>query len=571
MTRSVNDILDEGAKGLLYFEQLLPRYQQAFGGIGVSVSIDQIEARYDQERGMNLAKLDTAATELQKMLGVADTQRTAQTAAANSLGSAWQGNAAEAGIGRLREIVGMAAQDREKVATLATAMSGAVPALQQIIEAKANTVKAFAAGNRLDIGSQNTLITIGEITVVDIDQIIRGSKSGDLLPSLLNRLVGVNEIEDRTKDLDRGSDQWKQAVREICDDWLKTVFQKEFTDKLDLFNAQCATTRTAVQDEYAAIEAAAAGVEERSYPSVAGSGTAPVENGDSSKAKGDGSKGNGDQSQGNGGQSQGSGGQSQGSGGGTTAAGAKTDDTAAAAASPVKAATPTTDDSANTDTSAALTALTSTLSELGTTVSSALTGELGTALTSAVESVGTSIGDGIEQLTEQASGLLSGEHEASFQLGDTKVSIEAGENGLALTTTDANGDTQQYRLTLDENGQPVIEPESGSTSKDDSNGVLGSGTPESGTGPAEPEAESGVGGATPGTPTPPETPVAPETPVTSDGGNGDQSPGSVGGGIPGAQRPPQQESDGEHTPTVDDHPVTNPGDSGAVLAEAGPL
>lgn len=566
MTKSVDDVLNEGAQGLLYFEQLLPLYQQAFG-LGVSVSIEQIQAKYDQERGMNLTKLGTAATELQKMLGVADTQRAAQSAAANSLGSSWQGAAADAGIGRLREIVGMAAQDREKVQALATAMVNAVPALQGIVEAKANTVKAFATGYRLEVGSQRTLITVGEMTVVDIEQIIRSSKSGDILSSLLNRLVEVKDIENVAKDHERGSEQWKQAVREICDDWLKTVFQKDFTDKLGIFNAQCTTTQTAVQGQYATIEAAAAGVEERSYPSVAGSASAPVDNGDSSKAKGDGSKTNDDQS---------------GSGGSTAAAGTQTGDASASAGSPAKTATPstdtdddTTDDDTtddDTDTSSALSTLTSALSELGTTLSSALTGDLGDTLTSAVESVGTSIGDGIEQMTEQASSLLSGEHEASFQLGDTKVSIEAGENGLSLTTTDASGDSQQYRLTLDENGLPVLEQESSSAATDDdSNGVLGSGTPESGTGQGEADLADSGQGAEGATPPAAETPDQPNAPVTDGSGSGDPSSGPGTGGVPVGPRSSQQETDGEHTPSIDDHQPSNPGDSGAVLSEAGPL
>ncbi|MGY0503325.1 hypothetical protein ACWZHB_32970 [Nocardia sp. FBN12] len=562
MTKSVNDVLDEGAQGLLYFEQLLPLYQQAFG-IGVSVSIEQIQAKYDQERGMNLAKLGTAATELQKMLGVADTQRAAQSAAADALGSSWQGAAADAGIGRLREIVGMAVQDREKVQALATAMVNAVPALQGIVEAKANTVKAFATGYRLQVGSQRTLITVGEMTVVDIEQIIRSSKSGDINLTLFNRLVEVKDIENVAKDHERGSDQWKQAVREICDDWLKTVFQKDFTDKLSVFNAQCTTTQTAVQGQYATIEAAAAGVEERSYPSVAGGASAPVDNGDSSKAKGDGSTANGDQS---------------GSGGSTEAAGTQTGDASAATGSPAKTATPSTDtddddtDDDDTETSSALSTLTSAISELGTTLSSALTGDLGDTLTSTAESVGTSISDGIEQMTEQASSLLSGEHEASFQLGDTKVSIEAGENGLALTTTDANGDTQQYRLTLDENGLPVIEQESSSAdtaATDGSNGVSGSDTPEPGTGQGEADLAEAGQGAEGATPAVGETPDQADAPVTD--GTGDGDPSSGAGGVPIGPRSTQQETDGEHTPTVDDHQPSNPADSGAVLSEAGPL
>ncbi|MFE6925089.1 hypothetical protein ACFVAV_28995 [Nocardia sp. NPDC057663] len=575
MTQSVDDILNDGSKGLLYFEQLLPLYQEAFGNDAGWPKL-KIQAAYDQERGMNLAKLVTSADALQKMITVADTQRGNQQSAATALGSTWQGAAADAGIGRLREIVGLAEGDRGKVQALATAMSGAATALQKIVEDKAATVKKLADGNRVEVGSQRTLITIGEMTVVDIQQIIRSSKSGDILSSLLQRLTEVPDIEDRAKDLERNSDAWKQAVKEICVDWLDTVFKKDYNDKLGVFNAQCTTTLIAVQGQYNAVQAAADAVEERAYPSVAGvTAAAPGDN----TANGDPSKTNGNQPGTNGNQAATNDGQ-------TATAGTQNGDTSTG--SPVQTKAQTTDDSSSddddddedddSDTSNALSAIASTLSELGSTVSSALTGDLGDSLTSAIESAGTAISDGIEQMTEQASSLLSGEHEASFQLGDTKVSIEAGENGLSLTTTGADGTTTQYRLTLDENGIPVIEQDSSTTENGDASpgtedgDALGSGATESGggngeAGPADAGVEAG-GGVTPTTP---ETPDLTDAPVTSEIGSGEPSSGSAGGGLPVAPRPTRQETDGEHTPTVEDHPASNPGDSGAILAEAGPL
>ncbi|MGW6423804.1 hypothetical protein ACWF82_14095 [Nocardia sp. NPDC055053] len=570
MTQSVDDILNDGSKGLLYFEQLLPLYEEAFGNDAGWPTL-KIQAAYDQERGMNLAKLVTSADALQKMITVADTQRGNQQSAANALGSTWQGAAADAGIGRLREIVGLAEGDRGKVQALATAMSGAATALQKIVEDKAATVKKLADGNRVEVGSQRTLITIGEMTVVDIQQIIRSSKSGDILSSLLQRLTEVPDIEDRAKELERNSDAWKQAVKEICVDWLDTVFKKDYNDKLGVFNAQCTTTLIAVQGQYIAIQTAADAIEERAYPSVAGvTATAPGDN----TANGDPSKTNGGQPGTN---------QAATNDGQTATAGTQNGDTSTG--SPVK--TQTTDDSTadddndddeddDSDTSSALSAIASSLSELGSTVSSALTGDLGDSLTSAIESAGTAISDGIEQMTEQASSLLSGEHEASFQLGDTKVSIEAGENGLSLTTTDADGTTTQYRLALDENGIPVIEQDSSTTEDGDASpsaedeGASGSGAPESGGGNGEAGlADAGAGGVA--TPTTPETPDLTNAPVTSEIGSGEPSSGSVGAGVPVAPRPAQPGTDGEHTPTVEDHPASNPADSGAILAEAGPL
>lgn len=572
MTQSVDDVLNDGSKGLLYFEQLLPLYEEAFGNDAGWPKL-KIQAAYDQERGMNLAKLVTSADALRKMITVTDTQRGNQQSAANALGSSWQGAAADAGIGRLREIVGLAEGDRGKVQALATAMSAAAPALQKVVEDKAATVKKLADGNRVEVGSQRTLITIGEMTVVDIQQIIRSSKSGDILSSLLQRLTEVPDIEDRAKDLERNSDAWKQAVKEICVDWLDTVFKKDYNDKLGVFNAQCTTTLIAVQGQYNAIQTASDAIEERAYPSVAGVTTAAP---DDKAANGDPSKTNGNQPATNGNQAATNDGQ-------TATAGTQNGDTSTG--SPVKTKTQTTDDSTaddddddDSDTSSTLSAIASSLSELGSTVSSALTGDLGDSLTSAIESAGTAISDGIEQMTEQASSLLSGEHEASFQLGDTKVSIEVGENGLSLTTTDADGTTTQYRLTVDENGIPVIEQDSSTTEEEDASpgtegdDASGSGAPESGGGNgAAGPADAGAGAGGVATPTTPETPDPTNAPVTSEIGSGEPSSGSGTGGVPAGPRPTRQETDGEHTPTVENHQASNPGDSGAVLAEAGPL
>lgn len=572
MTKSVDQILDDGAKGLLYFEQLLPLYQEAFG-TDLGWPLLKIQAAYDQERGMDLAKLQASADALKAMITTADTRRGEQQAAANGLGASWQGEAAEAGIGRLREIVGLAEQDRNLAQTLATAMSDAVPALQKIVEDKATTVERIAAGHLVAVGSQQTLITVEGMSVIDIQQIIRSSKSGEILDSLLNRLTEVRGIENRTDDVERRSEDWKQAVRATCQEWLDEVFKQGYSDKLGIFTEQCMVTQTSIEAKYTVIQAAADAIEERTYPSVAGAAGAPADQPSKGDQSGDNGNQNSNGNQNANGNQNSSGGQNTSDGGQTTSAGTRDGDTT----SPVKTTTQDTDDDTDdddtdddSDASTALSNLATTLSELGTTVSSALTGDLGDSLTSAAESVGTAITDGIEQLTEQASSLLTGEHEASFQIGDTEVSLQAGENGLSLTTTDATGAITEYRLTLDENGIPVIEQESSAAdtvtpTEDEGAGVLGSGTPQSGTGQGSGGSADTADGAAPETP----DPLAP--PAAAENGSGEPDSDSGTGGVPVTPRATRQETDGEHTPTVEDHQANDAGDSGAVLAEAGPL
>ncbi|WP_063056995.1 hypothetical protein [Nocardia salmonicida] len=551
MGDSIDRVLNDGAIGLQYFIQLGPHYEKVFGNDG-GLSQSKITALYDEQRGMNVEGLAATAAGLQKMLDSADLQGERQRTVPGMLTSAWQGEAADAAVGVVTELATRAAADRASVKASIAAINSASALLLTAVQAKAALVRALLADGKN--------VYVADVKADEIDNIITGKAEGFLDRNIYKKLFGGEQESG-----------YSSLTEQECDRWLREIFKPDYEAKIAIFRRITDSARLDVDSQYVLIEQALKALDTSAYPAAKGAPSpAPVDTGDSNKAKGDTSKGNGDQS--------GGGDTSTGGGGSATTAGTQSADTSSSTGS-TKTTTQNTDTSTDdtstddSDTNTALSALTSAVSELGTTLSSTLTGDLGDTLTSAVESVGTSISDGIEQLTEQASGLLSGEHEASFQLGDTTVSIEAGENGLSLTTTDANGDSQQYRLTLDENGLPVIEQESSSVeaSDDESNGVLGSGTAESGTGQGEAglaEAGSRTEGATPTTA---ETPDLTNAPATSEIGNGEPSSGSVAGGVPVGPRASQQETDGEHTPSVEDHPVSNQGESGAVLAEAGPL
>ncbi|MFI5502007.1 hypothetical protein ACIA5E_23345 [Nocardia asteroides] len=596
MARPINDILDDGAPGLQYFEQLGPRYVDAFGG---TFDFYTLVRPYDNERDMNIGKLEAAANALRQFLTTADAKITAQQSAAQSIQTGWQGEAAVAAVEQLGKIATMAGEDRDDVRAFEAALSAAAAQIPGLVQAKADTVLKLMDGSAQKYvgGKQKAVPTVGGLDPAAIDRVIRAANTGStshiLNPDLAAMTghrdsAGKEDVPNLTDGIgSTTSPEYQDAVEAICKKWLSIVFMPDYNDKVQAFTDQCTTTKIAIENLFTAVETAAASIVSRSYPLVSGTGTAPVEN--KQQPQTDPSTLTGDQSKTNGGQTTAAGtqtgDQTTSTGGQTTAAGTQTGDTTTTG-STVKTTTDTKDtetdtdtttDDDDSDTSDALSTLTSTISELGTALSEVLTGDLGTTLTSAIETVGTSISDGIEQMTEQASSLLSGEQEASFQIGETKLSIEAGENGLSLTTTDANGGTTEYRLSLDENGIPVLTQES-STADDstadtaageEEQGVLGSGTPQSGTG----EGEAGVddGGVTSGPDaTSPDSPDLTNAPVTSEIGSGEPSSGSVAGGIPVGPRSARQETDGEHLPNID-VPVTDPGGSGAVLAEAGPL
>ncbi len=543
MAETIDGVLDDGAaRGLGFFTDLTPRYLRAFPG-AQTMTLQAIYTTYDAERGLNLQTLAATAASLQLTLTTAKAQSDKQRQVSQVLPVSWQGEAAIRGIEVVANLASHSSTDCAAVQTVLDALNSASTAMLSTVKAKVEAINGILVNGKVEVAG---------LTPADIDEVIDGKNTGEMDKAVWQKMLPGAFFPKKQPD----------QIKLCCENWLRQTFAFKYEEMLTSFTTACSIARTAVEGKYDTITAALNAIEEKSYDSAKSVAAA---NGDGQKTVPDNSKATGDQS--------GSGGSSSGgsSSGGTTAAGTQTGDTSASTGSATKttaagttAEDDTTTDDTETDTSSALSTLASTISELGTTLSSALTGDLGDTLTSAVESVGTSISDGIEQMTEQASSLLSGDQEASFQLGETKVSIEAGENGLSLTTTDANGDTQQYRLTLDENGLPVIEQDSSSTvTGDDSSGVLGSGTPESGTG----QGEAGLAEAGPGTAAPTvETPAQTDPPATGGTANGDSSPGT--GAVPVAPRPSQQEADGEHTPTVADH---QPGDSGAVLSEAGPL
>lgn len=554
MAETVDGILDDGAaRGLGLFTDLTPRYLRAFPA-AQTMTLQSIYDTYDAERGLNVQTLAATAASLQLTVTTAKTQSDKQRQVSQVLPVSWQGEAGTRGI--------------QVVANLASHSETDCTAAQQVLNALNTASTTMLETVRNKVSALDQMLVDGKVEVAgltpdDIDKVIDGRSSGEIDKDVWQKMLPGAIFPKKYPD----------QIKTACGQWLQQTFVYKYEQMLAAFTTACSIARTAIEGKYDAIITALNAIEEKSYDSaksVAGvnDGSQKPDTGDPSKATEDKSKTTD---------------QSKGTGGDTSAAGtqgADTSSTGTSAKTTTNSQTPdttnddsTTDDTTtdNSETSSSLTTLASTISELGTTLSSTLTGDLGDTLTSAAESVGTSISDGIEQMSEQASSLLSGEHEASFQLGDTLVSIESGENGLSLTTTDANGDSQQYRLTLDENGLPVLEQESSAAdpaANDDANGVLGSGTPESGTGQGEAALSEAGSDAEGASATTAETPDLTNAPVTSEVGNGDPSSGSVAGGVPVGPRSSQQETDGEHTPSVDDH---QPGDSGAVLSEAGPL
>jgi hypothetical protein len=186
---------------------------------------------------------------------------------------------------------------------------------------------------------------------------------------------------------------------------------------------------------------------------------------------------------------------------------------------------------------------------LAQTVSQGLT-SLGTSIKSSVDSAIEQVTKSLETKTEDKAGDGKVDNKkdksiAEFDLGGKHMKIEIGADGQPkFVVVDGDGKTHEYGVKLDERGNPTIsvdEPKIGdgkSTTSGDKPEPANADKPDGGTSAKE-ENTTGTPGTVPGTP-------------------------STG----------KREEDGEHTP----HPMPEadpqpeePADSGARLAEAGPL
>ncbi|MFD9549527.1 hypothetical protein ACFWBG_19200 [Nocardia salmonicida] len=206
--------------------------------------------------------------------------------------------------------------------------------------------------------------------------------------------------------------------------------------------------------------------------------------------------------------------------------------------------TTTTDDDSSTNLSSLLSTVSSGLTTLSSVVSelSSLTSGSTASAESIAESIGTglsSLGTSITSGVEQLSGLLNGTGSTEFTVAGTTLSLATGDNGLTLTTTDSAGTAHEYGLSLNENGIPVISDSATTTESDpDTTAVHGESTTEG------PVGEDGA---------------VPESVSTLPGGVPTSNYGQV----------TDTESDTEHWSTTPEPEA--PTDTGAELAEAGPL
>src|SRR5205823_9069079 len=89
-----DEILDPGSRGMYFFRYFIPEYQK-WTGSAPNLQSD-IEARYDELRGINFGKFRTDASDLDAAHGKLSDITLDLNSDTDSLGGFWQGSAAQA-------------------------------------------------------------------------------------------------------------------------------------------------------------------------------------------------------------------------------------------------------------------------------------------------------------------------------------------------------------------------------------------------------------------------------------------------------------------------------------------
>ncbi|MGW4529433.1 hypothetical protein ACWEOI_00645 [Nocardia sp. NPDC004340] len=217
--QTVDQILDHGAPGLRYWEQLLPLYAKAFGE-PAGVTVTELYARYDEQRGLDLDEFDTARSELDKALADAEFRFTSHQAVANSLPSAWTGATGTEALALLNSQLRQAREDLDTIRTASQAIAAALDPIRAAILTKAERTRDLLAP------------TPGGEAPVTLD-----GRTPDAISALAE-----------------------------ADPWLTATFRPEVDRQLAAFTATCAATADTIESHYRTIITAFEQVIDHTYP-----------------------------------------------------------------------------------------------------------------------------------------------------------------------------------------------------------------------------------------------------------------------------------------------------------------
>ncbi|MEV0294766.1 WXG100 family type VII secretion target, partial [Nocardia sp. NPDC050710] len=238
---NADDILSDGATGLMYFEEYLPRYARCDTILHLMYfAKDDIAAldyksfypKYDVERGMDIKALDQMAAAVSKAVTTTQEELTKQGAQRTALPAVWKGQAGDAAFASLDAQIKRATDDHAEALAISTALTGAATTLRKIVREKAQAVKDYWHPDLPDIPDRTTGV---------------GRKKIDIY---------LDEAEHYPT-----SKEGKEAI-----EWLTKHFMPHVEGRVSGFNDLCSKTEKSVQDTYDTLITALNKLDTTAYP-----------------------------------------------------------------------------------------------------------------------------------------------------------------------------------------------------------------------------------------------------------------------------------------------------------------
>ncbi|OZF58134.1 hypothetical protein CH293_01430 [Rhodococcus sp. 14-2470-1b] len=270
--RSVDEILDAGAVGLLYFERYLPILHRLTPDS--AWTYPALCARYDEQRGLDLAVLSEDARLLGDGVVSARRELDKQGALADDLVQAWVGSAAESAVADIASDTTLADQRVLATEQLAQVLGQAAERIRGAVEQKASETARFdptvasewgAIDGKL-VETVERIETVATVDLADPTSLDRAKQAADALADTLP--VFEWPATNGPLSADSAPRKLMQNARDVCDEWLRTVLVPIVSAACRTFTDICSSIDQAVRDHLTTVALVAEAVRFEPFPSA---------------------------------------------------------------------------------------------------------------------------------------------------------------------------------------------------------------------------------------------------------------------------------------------------------------
>ncbi len=260
---SVDSLLDGGTRGLLYFERHLPTLHRIDASLEWTYA--EMCARYDEQRGLDIAALTADADVLGRVLEVARSQIEEQRRLSAVLARSWSGPAGEAAMSDMESDLQCALTRVDSIDQLYQSMHTAADIIGEIVRDKATVVGSIDF-SRVGGKPIESIDAISYFAGLDLDSFHGvGPVANAFLATVETALPEIADVVDTRTPLDSVG---LSKVRKVCDAWLNEVFRPAVTETCLAFVEICTATDTGVRDLLAVVANTAESIDGSEFPST---------------------------------------------------------------------------------------------------------------------------------------------------------------------------------------------------------------------------------------------------------------------------------------------------------------